>query len=106
MSTPGPGLAVERTVLAWTRTWLTVAACALLLLRLTSAAPMRTAAALGVGAVAVLACTVVGRRRAVRLRALAADATGRIVPAVRAAAVTAATATLLGLAAAVLVATH
>jgi uncharacterized membrane protein YidH (DUF202 family) len=103
VSEPRPGLAVERTVLAWTRTWLAVGACGLLLFRMSIGSAGRVAAALGVGAVALVVITVTGRRRAALLRVVAA--TPRHLPvATRAVAVTAATVTLLGLATAVLVA--
>ena len=103
MRTPRPGLAVERTVLAWTRTWLSVGVCGLLLFRISMGSAGRVAAALAVGAVALGLATVTGRRRAALLRAVAA--TPRHLPvATSAIALTAATVTLLGLAAAVLVA--
>lgn len=100
MTGPPPGLAVERTVLAWTRTWLSAAVCAVLLLRLSAGSTVRTAASLAVGVLALVALTAAGRRRANRLRAAQPG------PAVRAARVTATTVTLLGAAAAVLVATR
>lgn len=92
-----PGLAVERTVLAWQRTWLTVGACGLLLLRLGSGSPVRVAAILGLGAVVVLAGTYAARRRAQRLRA------GLVTPAFRAATWLTATVVLLGPAVAALI---
>lgn len=100
MTGPPPGLAVERTVLAWTRTWLSAAVCAVLLLRLSAGSTVRTAASLVVGTVALVTLTAAGHRRANRLRA------ARLDPAVRTARVTAITVTLLGAAAAVLVATR
>src|SRR6185503_21141986 len=65
-----PGLAVERTVLAWLRTWLAVGACALLLFRMSIGSTAQVAAALALGAVALLLLTLVGRRRAAHLRAI------------------------------------
>jgi uncharacterized membrane protein YidH (DUF202 family) len=103
VSEPRPGLAVERTVLAWTRTWLAVGACGLLLFRMTVGSGGRVAAALTVGAVALVLATVTGRRRAALLRAVAA--TPRHLPVgTRAVALTTATVTLLGVAAAILAA--
>jgi uncharacterized membrane protein YidH (DUF202 family) len=102
MSTPRPGLAVERTVLAWTRTWLAVGVCGLLLLRVSVGSTPRLVVALGAGALALAITTVSGRRRASRLRAAAATP-GTLPLATRPVAVTAATVALLGLAAAVLV---
>jgi uncharacterized membrane protein YidH (DUF202 family) len=98
-----PGLAVERTVLAWTRTWLAVGACGLLLFRMSVGSPGRVAAAVTIAAVALVLATVTGRRRAALLRAVAATPRPLSVG-TRAAALTAATVTLLGAAAAVLVA--
>lgn len=99
----GPGLAVERTVLAWTRTWLSAAVCALLLLRLSGSGPrLVVTAVLAAAAPAVLAWT--GYRRAGRLLARAGVAPPAPVdPVARAVAATAAIVTLLGLVAAVLV---
>jgi hypothetical protein len=91
--------------LAWTRTWLAVVACGLLLLRMSIGSGTRLAVALGVGTLALVLTTLAGRRRATRLRALAA-APGPVEPPVGPAALTAATVSLLGLAAAVLVATR
>jgi hypothetical protein len=98
----GPGLAVERTVLAWTRTWLAVGACALLLARMSLGSTPRVAAALVVGAVALALTTLAGGRRVTRLRAAAADPAS-LRAATRPAALTAATVTVLGAAVAVLV---
>ena len=103
MSGP-PGLAVERTVLAWTRTWLTVGAVALLLVRLGHSTGARAAPALAVGGTALLVLTATGRRRGRRLRAL--DPARPFDLAGRATLVTAVTTSLLGVAAAVLVAVH
>lgn len=97
-----PGLAVERTVLAWTRTWLTVGVVALLLLRLGSGSVLRAGASLTVGGLAMGVVTVAGRRRGRRLRAL--TATGPFDLAGRATLLTAATTTALGLAAALVIA--
>ncbi len=102
MSGPRPGLAVERTVLAWTRTWLAVGACGLLLFRMTVGSAGGVAAALTIGAVALVLATFTGHRRATLLRSVAAP--GRLPVATRAVALTAATVTVLGVAAAVLVA--
>jgi hypothetical protein len=88
------GLAVERTVLAWTRTWLTVGACGLLLIRLG-----QLPVALAAGAAAVLAATAAGRRRTRYLHRSEVP----LAAGVRAAAVTSVTATLLGATAAVLI---
>jgi uncharacterized membrane protein YidH (DUF202 family) len=99
-----PGLAVERTVLAWTRTWLSVAVCGLLLFRISTGSAVRIAAALAAGAGAVLLSTVAGRRRTTRLRAFAGA--GVVDPATRAAALTTATVAVFALAAAALVLTH
>jgi hypothetical protein len=96
---------VERTVLAWTRSWLAVGGCALLLLRISIGSAPRLAAALALGALALVLATLAGQRRATRLRALAA-APGPLDPPVLPAAVMAASVSLLGLAAAVLVATR
>jgi uncharacterized membrane protein YidH (DUF202 family) len=96
-----PGLAVERTVLAWTRTWLSVGVCGLLLLRITVGSPARLAVALTTAALALCVLTVIGRHRATRLRAIAATPHA-LHPPVRAAATTAATVALFGLIAAVL----
>ena len=96
------GLAVERTVLAWNRTWLAVGACGLLLLRLGQGSTARLAAALLLGGVVLLAATAAGRRRARCLRTRADG--GPISPGIRAAAVIAVAATLLGPGAAALIA--
>ena len=103
MSEPRPALAVERTVLAWTRTWLAVGACGLLLCRISIGSTARIAAALSIGAVALVLTTLAGRRRATHLRAVAATPR-HLAVATSAVALTAATVTLLGLAAALLVA--
>jgi uncharacterized membrane protein YidH (DUF202 family) len=105
VSAPRPGLAVERTVLAWTRTWLSVGVCGLLLARVTAGSAPRLAVALTAGALAVGVTTAVGRRRAARLRAIAATPHALRPPA-RAATATAATVALFGLAAAALLATR
>jgi uncharacterized membrane protein YidH (DUF202 family) len=100
-----PGLAVERTVLAWTRTWLSVGVCGLLLLRVTAGSAPRLAAALTAGGLALAVTTAVGRRRATRLRAVATTPQS-LRPPVRAATTTAATIALFGLAAAALLVTR
>jgi uncharacterized membrane protein YidH (DUF202 family) len=100
-----PGLAVERTVLAWTRTWLAVGGCGLLLVRMSAGSTPRVAAALAGSAVALVVTTLAGRRRATHLRAVAATPPA-LRPATRAAAVTAATVGALGVVAAVLAATR
>ena len=100
--TASPGLAVERTVLAWDRTWLTVGACGLLLLRLGHGSTPRLAAAVLLGGVAMLAATAAGRRRAryLRTRAVASP----VSAGVRAAGVIAAAVALLGIGTAALIA--
>ena len=103
MSDARPGLAVERTVLAWTRTWLSVGACGLLLTRMSLGSPPRVAAALTIGAVALALTTLAGRRRATVLRAVAARPRPLPAPA-RATALTSGIVTLFGVGAAVLVA--
>jgi hypothetical protein len=113
---PRPGLAVERTVLAWIRTWLSVTVCGLLLLRLGIGSAPRVAAGLTVSAVAVLVVTVTGRRRARTLRDHARPAPqpppappappASVPPATGAAAITAATVSLFAGAVALLVALH
>ena len=92
-----PGVAPERTLLAWTRTALSAGVCALLLLRLAAGSTPRlvVAAALGVPAAAVLAGAA--RHRSRRLRAAAPGEP------VRAAATAAVVSVLLALAAAVLI---
>jgi uncharacterized membrane protein YidH (DUF202 family) len=102
MTESPPGLAVERTVLAWMRTWLAVGACALLLFRLSIGSTGRVAA-LAIGATALAITTVTGRRRATHLRAIAPRPASLHV-ATTATSVTAATVVLLGLAAAAFVA--
>jgi uncharacterized membrane protein YidH (DUF202 family) len=97
-----PGLAVERTVLAWLRTWLGVGGCGLLLLRMSIRSTALLAAALAVGAVALALITFAGRRRTTHLRAIAPrPASLRL--ATGATGLTAATVVLFGLAAAALV---
>jgi uncharacterized membrane protein YidH (DUF202 family) len=96
------GLAVERTVLAWLRTWLAVGACALLLFRISIGSTARVAAALTIGAAALLITTLAGRRRANHLRAIAPRPASLRV-ATTATRLTTATVVLLGLAAAALV---
>jgi uncharacterized membrane protein YidH (DUF202 family) len=103
MTESPPGLAVERTVLAWTRTWLAVGACALLLFRISIGSTARVAVALAIGATALAITTLTGRRRATYLRAVAPRPVSLHVP-TGATTVTAATVVLLGLAAAALVA--
>ena len=71
MSESPPGLAVERTVLAWWRTWLAVGGCGLLLFRMSIGSTAREAAALAIGAAALVLTTLAGRRRATHLRAIA-----------------------------------
>ena len=102
MTESPPGLAVERTVLAWTRTWLTVGACALLLFRISIGSTGRVAAALTVGATAMVVTTFVGRRRATHLRAIAPRPVSLHV-ATAATRATTATVVLLGLASVALV---
>jgi hypothetical protein len=97
-----PGLAVERTVLAWSRTWLAVGACALLLFRMTIGSTARVAAALTIGATALALTTLAGRRRATHLRAIAARPASLRVATI-ATGLTTATVVLFGLAAAALV---
>jgi hypothetical protein len=99
---PPPGLAVERTVLAWLRTWLAVGACALLLFRMTIGSTALVAAALAIGAMALLLITLLGRRRAAHLRAIA-PRPASLRAATRAAGLTAAVVVLFGLGAAALV---
>ncbi|HEV7655797.1 MAG TPA: DUF202 domain-containing protein [Mycobacteriales bacterium] len=103
---PRPGLAVERTVLAWTRTWLSVAVCGLLLIRIGLGSSPLLVAGLAVSAVATLVVTVVGRRRAAILRPLAGAPTAPVPRATRSAATLAATISLLALAVALLLALH
>jgi uncharacterized membrane protein YidH (DUF202 family) len=61
--TPPPGVAPERTVLAWTRTTLSYGVCVLLCLRLSRGAPVLLAAVGTVGAVATAAVAVAARSR-------------------------------------------
>jgi hypothetical protein len=94
-------VAPQRTALAWTRTALTAAACALLLLRLAAGSPPRLAGALAVGTAAAAGLGVVARSRGRQLRTapVAGDAAW-------AAAVATVVTVLLAAAAAVLVALH
>jgi len=97
-----PGLAVERTVLAWLRTWLAVGGCGLLLFRMSVGSTAREAAALAIGAAALVLTTLAGRRRATHLRAIAPQPAALRV-ATGATGLTTATVVLFGLAAAALV---
>jgi uncharacterized membrane protein YidH (DUF202 family) len=97
-----PGLAVERTVLAWWRTWLAIAGCGLLLFRMTVDSTALVAAAATICAVALVLITIAGRRRAGHLRAIAPRPAALRVG-TGATGLTAATVVLFGLAAAVLV---
>jgi uncharacterized membrane protein YidH (DUF202 family) len=96
------GLAVERTVLSWWRTWLAVGACGLLLFRMSIGSPALVAAALTIGAVALALITLVGRRRAAHLRATA-QRPASVRVGTGATGLTAATVVLFGLAVAALV---
>jgi uncharacterized membrane protein YidH (DUF202 family) len=100
-----PGLAVERTVLAWTRTWLAVGACGLLLFRMSIGSTAQVAAVLTIGAVALVLTTLAGRHRATHLRAIAPRPASLRV-ATGATGLTTATVALLALAAAALVLTR
>ncbi len=102
MTESPPGLAVERTVLAWTRTWLAIGANALLLFRVSTGSTTRVVAALAVGATALVITTVAGRRRASHLRTVAPRPASLHV-ATSATGLTTATVVFFGLAAAVLV---
>ncbi len=99
-----PALAVERTMLAWSRTGLSAAVCGLLLLRLGAGSTGRLGVALGAGGTALAVLAWTGRRRAGRLGARTDRSP--VDPDARAVGTTAATVTLLGLAAAALVATR
>jgi len=100
-----PGLAVERTVLAWSRTWLAIGGCGLLLFRMSIGSTALVAAALTIGAAALVLITLASRRRATHLRAIAPRPASLRV-ATGAAGLTAATVVLFGLAAAALVVAH
>ena len=102
MSESPPGLAVERTVLAWSRTWLAVGGCGLLLFRMSIGSTAREAAALAIGAAALVLTTLAGRRRATHLRTIAPQPAALRV-ATSATGLTTATVVLFGLAAAALV---
>jgi uncharacterized membrane protein YidH (DUF202 family) len=100
-----PGLAVERTVLSWWRTWLAVGACGLLLFRMSIGSAALVAAAVTIGAMALALTTLAGRRRATHLRAIAQRPASLRV-ATGATGLTAATVMLFGLGVAALVVAH
>ena len=89
-------------MLAWTRTWLAVGGCGLLLFRMSIGSTARVAAALAIGAAALVLTTLAGRRRATHLRAIAPQPAALRV-ATGATGLTTATVVLFGLAAAALV---
>jgi uncharacterized membrane protein YidH (DUF202 family) len=66
---PAPGVAPERTVLAWTRTTLSYGVCVLLCLRLSRGSPALLGAVGTVGAVTTAAVAVAARSRRRRLAA-------------------------------------
>jgi uncharacterized membrane protein YidH (DUF202 family) len=75
---PPPGVAPERTVLAWTRTTLAYGVCVLLCLRLSRGSPALLGAVGTVGAVATAAVAVAARSRRRELAAAARPAPARV----------------------------
>jgi uncharacterized membrane protein YidH (DUF202 family) len=75
VSSPPPGVAAERTVLAWNRTTLAYAACVLLCMRLAAASLPLTGVVAGAGAAATAGLAATGASRHRRTRAAAPLAT-------------------------------
>jgi hypothetical protein len=101
VSSPPPGVAAERTVLAWNRTTLAYAACVLLCVRLAAGSLPLALTVVGAGATGLTGLATATRSRYRRVHADAAS--GRLVAAPAAVTTAAALSVLLALGSALVI---